>query len=170
VQNSKKYVSTISMNQRRTELQGKQRKDGSWVIHQITPSGVVKKKYSRSGLHAFSLELFDPGQHARWEKGDRLRLFPIELGELDIWEGKWESSGSQQLSNSHESISGTQLSIGMEEGDLQAVWSHHGVLIDWSLTLGGIKIDADIRDIPKAPQFGEISPLKDFSGVEEEEL
>ena len=169
-QSSKKFVSTISLNDRRTELQGKQRRDGSWIIHQITPAGVVKKKFSRSGLHAFSLELFDPGQQDRWEDGDRLRLFPVELGELDIWEGKWQSNGSQQLSSSSESITGNQLSIRLDEADLQAVWSHHGVLMDWSLTLGGIKIDADIRDIPIAPKFGEISPIKDFSGVQEEEL
>ena len=169
-QSSKTFVSSISLNENLTELQGRQKRDGSWIVHQITPAGVVKKNYSRSGLHAFSLELFDPGQHSRWEKGDRLRLFPIELGELDIWEGVWTSDGSHQLTNSYESISGSQLTIDMDSGAFEALWSHHGVLIDWSLRIGGIRIDADIRNIPKAPEFGEITPVKSFGGVKEEEL
>jgi len=169
-QTTKKFVSSISVNGQVTELQGKQKKDGTWAVNQIISGKVTKKEYSRNGLHAFSLELFDPGQISRWEEGDRFRFLSLESGELDVLEGTWSSKGQFQLTNAYESISGQKLSIKTDKGGLEALWSHTGLLIDWSLTISGIRVDADIRDIPKPPQFGEIAPMKTFGGVEEEEL
>ena len=123
-----------------------------------------------SGCCAFWELLFDPGQLSRWEEGDRFRFLPLEGGELDVLEGTWSAKGQFQLTNSYKSISGQKLSIKTEKGSLEALWSHSGLLIDWSISLAGVRVDADIRDIPKPPEFGEIAPIKSFGGVKEEEL
>ena len=41
-----RFVSIVSINDKRFELQGKNRSNQSWVIHEILPSGVLKKEYS----------------------------------------------------------------------------------------------------------------------------
>ena len=167
---TKNFVSTISINGNVTELQGKQKKDGTWAINQVIGNQVTKKEFSRNGLHAFSLELFDPGQLSRWQDGEKFRFLPTETGMLDVFEGEWSEQGQFRLSNQYESISGQKLKINTQQGVLEALWSTSGLLIDWSISISGVRVDADIRNIPKPPEFGEIGPIKSFGGVEEEEL
>ena len=48
------------MNGENFELQGKNRSNQSWVIHEVLPSGVLKQEYSAYDVQAISLALFDP--------------------------------------------------------------------------------------------------------------
>ena len=169
-QSAKKFVSSVSINDQVTEIQGRKLRDGSWMVYVVVPGKAMEKHYSRSEIHAFSLELFDPGQLMQWQEKRSFRILSVDGNVPEIWRGVWKDEGTSGISNTHKKIHGRQLSMKAEKGKLNALWAYNGILLDWSVDINGLKIDADIREIPKNPKFGEIKKIKSFKGVDEEEL
>ena len=162
-----RFVSIVSVNDKRFELQGKNLSNQSWVIHEIMPSGVLKKELGADEVQAISLALFDPGQAHRWKEG-RQSFYHLEMG--DVWSGEWHSSNETSISNNGQSIFGREIRYHANEGDLEMAWSTEGILIDWQVQVMGLTLDANLRNIPAMPDFGEINLQQSFSGVQEEKL
>ena len=56
------------------------------------------------------------------------------------------------------------------QGELEVLWSDTGLILDFTLRVNGIELDANLRSLPAPPQFGNIAPILQFDGVEEESL
>ena len=103
----------------------------------------------------------------QWRTG-RQNIYEIETG--SVWSGDWSSLGEHSIQNQETSVFGRQLRFHGQRGDWTGTWSTEGLLIDWSLTVLGVTVDATLRSIPELPQFGEIQLESSFGGVQEEEL
>jgi hypothetical protein len=162
-----RFVSIVSINDKRFELQGKNLSNQSWIIHEIVPSGVLKKEYSAYDVEAISLALFDPGQSHKWTEGHQ-SIYHVEMG--DVWSGEWHSAKESSISNNGVSVFGREIRYHSEQGDVEAAWSSEGILIDWNVKLMGVTLDATLRNIPEMPDFGEVNLQNSFKGVQEESL
>lgn len=102
-QKPKKFISSSSLNGDLLEIQGRQKKDGKWLITYIKPSNITSKIYNSHELHAPSLDLFDPGQFRRWEGDQRNTILLVE-SDFEPMYGKWSVADNQQqeFSNSEE--------------------------------------------------------------------
>ena len=116
----------------------------------------------------FSLALFDPGQSHEWMKEEPLKIMLVETGH--IWGGTWSPAGSEVISSATGQVSGERMEFQSGSNSMDALWSPDGLVVDWSVTVSGVRIDAAIRSIPETPHFGEIESVQSFSGVSEEEL
>jgi hypothetical protein len=163
-----RFVSSISFGDDVAELQGRRLKDGSWMVYDVQASEVLRRDYRRSEMDFFSLALFDPGQAHEWKREEPLKIMLIETGL--IWGGSWAPLGSETLRSPSGKISGDRMEFQSGSNSMDALWSPDGLLVDWSVTVSGVRIDANIRSIPETPQFGEIESIQSFSGVSEEEL
>ena len=163
-----RFVSSVEVNGKSFEFQGKQSEDGTWIIHEVTAAGVTNQEYSVRELNDISLALFDPGQSAGWMTGEKQKIYHLEMGE--VWTGEWIALPDVEVRTSSEQVRGTQFRFHSPEGDVDAAWSDTGIVIDWQLRILGLELDADIRNIPELPQFGNIEVFDSFQGVEEEEL
>lgn len=166
-QGKTRFVSIVSVNDERFELQGKSRSNQSWVVHEVLPSGVLKEEYSAYEVQAISLALFDPGQANQWKEGHQ-SFYHIEMG--DIWSGEWHSEKETSISNNGQSVFGREVRYHSDKGDVVAAWSSEGILIDWTLKMLGVSLDATLRNLPATPDFGEVKLQKSFQGVQEESL
>ena len=163
-----RFVSSVSVNGQNFELQGKQSESGAWTIHEMTDSGLSTTEYKPYELNDVSLALFDPGQAASWMDGSMSKIYHMEMGE--IWTGEWISLPDVQVQMASSQVTGKQLRFHCTEGDVDAAWSDTGIVIDGTLRIMGLELDADIRNIPALPQFGNIDNVDSFQGVKEEEL
>ena len=107
------FVSIVSVNDKKFELQGKSRSNQSWVIHEILPSGVLKQEYSATDVQGISLALFDPGQANKWTEGYQ-SFYQIETG--DVWSGEWHSEKETSISNNGEIVHGREARYHSEQG------------------------------------------------------
>jgi hypothetical protein len=162
-----KFVSVVSINDESFEIQGKQRSNNVWTINQILPSGIHRQQFSPNELTDISLALFDPGQAMQWRTGQQ-SIYEVETG--SVWTGDWSSLGEHSITNQDTAVYGRKMRFHGHRGDWTGTWSTEGLLIDWSLTVIGVTVDATLRSIPDLPQFGEIELETSFGGVQEEEL
>ncbi len=163
-----RFVSSVTVDNAQFELQGKQTENGNWTIHEMTPNGSKSKEYRHSELNDISLALFDPGQSESWLNGENLKIYHTEMGE--VWKGEWIALPNVEIKTTNAEVVGRQLRFHCPEGDVDLAWSDTGILIDWTLRIMGLELDADIRNIPALPQFGNIEKFDSFQGVKEEEL
>jgi len=163
-----RFVSSVSVNGQNFEFQGKQSENGAWTIHEMTDSGVTTNEYKSYEVHDVSLALFDPGQAASWMDGSISKIYHTEMGEL--WTGEWIALPDVQVQMPDSQVTGKQLRFHSDDGDVDAAWSDTGIVIDGTLRVLGLELDADIRNIPALPQFGNIETFDSFQGVKEEEL
>ena len=161
------FVAVVSMNGENFELQGKNRSNQSWVIHEILPSGVLKQEYAAHEVQAISLALFDPGQANKWTEGSQA-FYQIETG--DVWSGEWHSEKETSISNNGQTIYGREARYHSTKGDIVAGWSTEGIMLNWQLKIMGVTLDATLRNLPANPDFGDVNVQKSFQGVEEESL
>ena len=167
---SKKFVSSVSINDQVTEIQGRKLRDGSWSVYVVVPGTATEENYGRSQIDGFSLELFDPAQASKWQAEQSTKLLAIDGSVPEIWRGLWVNDGSADLRSTDKKMQGRQLSIKAKQGKLDMLWAQNGILLDWKVSLMGMTINADLREIPQDPKFGEIKNIKSFQGVQEEEL
>ena len=120
-------------------------------------------------MSAISVELFDPGRVDLWQSQDSYQLLVLEGLDPFIIQGLWSEEG-KGLSEPIRSHAAKQLQGKSKEGVLNAVWSDTGMLIDWDIAIMGIELNANIRSIPPAPNFGEIVSPQKLTGIEEQEL
>ena len=163
-----RFVSSVTLDEQTFELQGKQQENGSWVIHEMMETGVQSKEYRSYELDDISLALFDPGQASSWIAEERSKIYHIEMGE--VWTGEWIALPEVQVQTASSQVTGRQLRFHCADGDVDVAWSDTGIVIDWTLKIMGLELDADIRNIPALPQFGNIETFESFQGVKEEEL
>jgi hypothetical protein len=163
-----RFVSSVTMGGEKFELQGNQNENGQWTIHEMTPTGSKTIEYNHTELQDISLALFDPGQSERWLKGENIRVYHIEMG--DIWKGEWIALPNIEVKTNNANVIGRQLRYHCNDGDVDLAWSDTGLLIDWTLRIMGFELAADIRNVPDLPQFGNIEMFDSFQGVNEEEL
>ncbi len=150
------FVISTQLNDQVTELQGKRFKDGSWLVHQISDTDVKKIELRKTQVSAVSLELFDPGRAELWQAQDSYQLLVLEGLEPFIVQGAWSEKDMVLTDESLQAIAAKQLQGKSKEGILNAVWSADGMLIDWDIAIMGITLHADIRSVPKPPNFGEL--------------
>ena len=163
-----RFVSSVTVNDQTFEIQGKHTQGEGWIIHEISEDGVNQKKYKTYEVHDVSLALFDPGQAESWQDGSITKVYHMEMGE--IWMGEWIPLPDVQVSTPKEQVMGKQFRFHSAEGDVDAAWSETGIVIDWTLQVLGLELEADIRNVPELPQFGNIEQFESFQGVKEEEL
>jgi len=163
-----RFVSSVTVDGDQFELQGKQNENGKWLIHEMRSNGAKSTEYLSSDLNDISLALFDPGQSESWLNGEKLKIYHIEMGE--VWKGEWIALPNVEVKTTNAKVTGHQLRFHCTEGDVDVAWSDTGILIDWTLRIMGLELDADIRNIPALPQFGNIETFDSFQGVKEEEL
>ena len=164
------FVVSTKINNAVTEIQGKRSKKGNWFVHKISATGLEKKEYRRSQVSAISLELFDPGHIDFWQDKEPYKILVLEGLEPVVVSGAWAMQDVVNLSSEVRSLAAKKLQGKSVQGVLNAVWSDDGMLIDWSVDIMGVELNADIRSIPKSPNFGEITFPNAFDGVEEQEL
>jgi hypothetical protein len=163
-----RFVSVVTVNDQHFELQGKQEQGEGWIIHEITSGGVTSTEYKHYEVSDISLALFDPGQSTSWQDGTLTKIYHIEMGE--IWMGEWIELAEVQVSTPKETVTGKQYRYHSPDGEVDAAWSETGIVIDWTLRVLGLELEADIRNVPELPQFGNIEQFESFQGVKEEEL
>ncbi|MEC7985767.1 MAG: hypothetical protein VX278_11435 [Myxococcota bacterium] len=163
------FVISTKINEQITEIQGKKAKNGNWIVHQISNTALKKTEYRRGEVSAISLELFDPGQVDFWQPQDSYQLLVLEGLDPFIIQGVW-SEEKGNLSAEIQSLAAKQLQGKSKEGVLNAVWSDAGMLIDWDVAIMGVELNANIRSVPPAPNFGEIVSPQKLTGIEEQEL
>lgn len=163
-----RFVSSVSVNDKIFEFQGKQLPSRDWIIYEMTEAGKEKTVYKSYQLDTVSLALFDPGQAQNWQGGRFSKIYHIEMG--DVWSGKWENIDESTISIGTQSIVGRKVRYETPSGAANISWSDTGLLIDWELEILGVRLDADIRSLPDLPQFGNIQVEESFKGVEEEKL
>ena len=161
------FVSVVSLNGKNFELQGRNRSNQSWVIHEIVPSGVLKQEYSAYEVQGISLALFDPGQANKWTESSQ-NFYQIETG--DVWSGEWHSEKETSISNNGQTIYGREARYHSTKGDVVAGWSTEGIMLNWQLKIMGVTLDATLRNLPANPDFGDVNVQKSFQGVQEESL
>ena len=163
-----RFVSAVTVNDQHFELQGKQERGEGWTIHEINSKGVTSTEYKAYEVNDISLALFDPGQSESWQDKSLTKIYHVEMGE--VWMGEWIELQDVQVTTIKETVTGKQLRYHSPDGELDAAWSDTGIVIDWTLRVLGVELEADIRNIPELPQFGNIEQFESFQGVKEEEL
>lgn len=163
-----KFVSVVDVAGDGFEFQGNQRQGGMWNIYEQQGKDLSQRKLSSSEMQSFSLALFDPGQLEQWISGANRNIYHVEMGEL--WTGSWTQLPSKSISVGDVTLEGIAMHYQSTHGELDVLWSDSGLVLDFTLRVNGLVLDANLRSLPAPPQFGNIAPILQFDGVEEESL
>ena len=162
------FEATNTLNDDSFEIQGRQRSNQNWIIHEIVPSGVTTTEYSKEELSNISLSLFDPGQAEKWQQDDIQRLYYMESSSID--EGSWSKGDDVSIQSMNRTVLGHRYFYNSGFGSVTGVWSDTGILLKGDIELAGLNVTAKIQNVPGLLEVGTTSIYNTFGGVTEEEL
>ncbi|MBM76050.1 MAG: hypothetical protein CMK59_11670 [Proteobacteria bacterium] len=161
-----KFISASSLNKSNTELQGRLKNDGTWLIHKIGEDTEVFE-FSNIEMEMPSIAFYDPVFSQQLLEKKQGGIFFIEHQKL--LKGTWVEKGVEKQRVSGKKIEGMSYVFDAEHA-YQAVWSDTGLLMSWQFKFNEMDVKGKIKSLPEQPDFGQIESLKSFQGVLEEEL
>lgn len=164
------FTSSMSVNGKVSEIQGKRLRDGRWQVNALYPDGAQQWELRRTEVDLSSLDLLDPKRPEIFKAGSRAKVLSAETGR--VLTGLIEDLGEDTLTVNDQEVVVHRWAWTPPEARFELAWSEDGLLVDWSATFQGRRLDADIRELPKPRVYGELQ-VEEFVGlpdVEEEEL
>ncbi len=163
-----KFVSTQSLNEDPIEFQARNKRDGSWMIFEMTDGKSEQKTYTGQDFYFTSLSLHDNKRAQQMQENGYMGMYMVEKGE--VWQGVWQESGNKKVRIKKKKILGEVYEFSYEETNIRGIWSDNGDLLQFSITYKGIPLDGKLTDPPKVLEMGTIDNIGGFDGVQEEEL
>ena len=150
-----------------TEFQGKRSSSGLWTVHSIYDGSFTKLEYSPLQVQNTSMELFIPEQKM---ENDPFDCMIVDGTEILIKNSVWESRSSRDFSNVNKTEIEQNLTISVENNNINSVWNKDGYLLGANISILGMEFSMILEDIPKERYFGDVHEKNDFQGIQEEEL
>ncbi|MCB9780499.1 MAG: hypothetical protein H6742_18175 [Alphaproteobacteria bacterium] len=164
------FTSSVDENGTVREVQGRQRRDGSWMVS-VVEGGTVRQDTVAAGrIDLSSLELLDPVRRRELTGRGTAGVLAAETGTL-------LSGPVQHRDEGVRTIGGQAVPVDVwtwtpESGAVTLSWSLDGVLVGYESAWMGKKLQAVLRDPPPRASLGDVAPVGDViaQDVVEQEL
>ena len=156
------FTSSMSVNGKVSEIQGQRHPDGRWQINAHYPDGIQRFELRRTEVDLSTLDLLDPGRALIFRDGARARVLSAEPGR--VMTGELTDLGESTLTVGDREVVVHRWAWTPPEARFELAWSEDGLLVDWSATFKGKRLDADIRELPTPRVYGEVQ-TEDFVGL-----
>jgi hypothetical protein len=163
-----KFVSTQSLNDDPIEFQGRNKRDGSWMIYEISNGVSTQKTYTSRDFYYTTLSMYDNKRSQQMQDLGSMGIYIMEKGE--VWSGVWRAKGNKKVRIKKQKILGQQYEFSHNNTKIEGVWSDNGELLKFTISYNGIDLDGKLTEPPKVLEIGTIDNIGDFQGVKEEEL
>ena len=163
-----KFVSTQSINNDPIEFQGRNKRDGSWMVYEISDGVSKQKTYTGSDFYYTTLSMYDNKRSQQMQDLGTMGIYIIEKGE--VWSGGWTEKGNKKVRIKKQKILGQQYEFSHNNTKIEGIWSDNGELLKFTISYNGIDLDGKLTEPPKILEIGTIDNIGGFEGVQEEEL
>ncbi|MEL6346041.1 MAG: hypothetical protein AAFV53_23220 [Myxococcota bacterium] len=164
------FTSSLSTNGKVSEIQARRRGDGSWEGTAHYADGIQAIALRRTEVDLSTLDLLDPGRSMLLRDGVRLRVLSAETGQ--VMTGVLKDLGEDTLTVGDREVVVHRWLWNPPEATFELAWAESGLLVDWSATFRGKRLDADIRALPVERTYGELQTEEfvELPSVSEEAL
>lgn len=163
------FTSSVSDDGKVSEVQARQRSDGTWKVTVIEGREVKQATLPRGQVDLSSLQLLDPVGHRELTARSRASVLAAETG--TVLSGPVEDLGEASLSIGGDTISVHRWAWTPTAGRVELAWSMDGVLVSYDSAFMGKALQARLREVPPSRTFGEIEAVAPVvEDVAEQEL
>ena len=163
-----KFVSTQSINDDPIEFQGRNKRDGSWMVYERSAGVSKQQTYTGSDFYYTTLSMYDNKRSQQMQDLGNMGIYIIEKGE--VWSGGWTEKGNKKVRIKKQKILGQQYEFSYNDTNIEGIWSDNGELLKFTISYNGIDLDGKLTEPPKILEIGTIDNIGGFEGVQEEEL
>ena len=163
-----KFISTQSLNDDPIEFQGRNKRDGSWLIHEISNGVAQQKTYTGQDFYFTTLSMYDNKRSQQMQDLGNMGIYVVEKGE--VWSGTWKEKGNKKVKIKKQKILGEKYEFASNDTKIEGIWSDNGELLQFTITYNGIDLQGKLIEAPKVLEMGTIDNIGGFEGVQEEEL
>ena len=90
-----KFVSTQSLNDDPIEFQGRNKRDGSWMIYEIANGVSQQRTYTGQDFYFTTLSMYDHKRSQQMQELSNMGIYVVEKGV--VWSGTWKEIGNKKV-------------------------------------------------------------------------